>query len=112
MKTLNRKSSKIRLPRLIDAIDLKDLFEIIKIRADKYPTNYLDLLLLENKSKKLSEILELYQSYKAKNRDFKTVSRLKSHINHRHKNDGWTFKHSGIESDPIVTVTRLEGKKQ
>ena len=111
MKTLNRKSSKIRLPLLIDAIDLKDLLEIIKIRSDKYPTNYLDLLLLENKSKKLSKILELYQSYIAKNRDFKTVSRLKAHIKHRHINDGWTFKHSGLESDPLVTVTGLDRKK-
>jgi len=111
MKTLNKKRPNIRLPRLIDAIDLKDLYEIIKIRADRYPTNYLDLLLLENKSKKLSDILELYQSYKAKNRDFVTVARLRAHINHRQKNDGWTFKHSGIESDHIVTVTGLDGKK-
>jgi F0F1-type ATP synthase delta subunit len=111
MKTSQKMSSKKRLPRLIDAIDLKDLYEILKIRSDRYPTNFLDLLLLENKSKKLSEILKLYLSYKAKNRDFKTVSRIKAHISHRQKNDGWNFRHSGTNSDPIVTITGLKGKK-
>ena len=105
MEKLNKKGSSIRLPRLIDAIDFKDLKEIIKIRADKYPTNYLDLLLIENKSKKLSEILEQYQIYKAKNGDFKSVSRLKAHINHRQKNDGWTINKLDNESDPIVAVS-------
>lgn len=104
-------SQKKKLPRLNDAIDLKDLFEILKIRSDRYPTNYLDLLLLENKSKEISEILKLYQSYKAKNRDFKSVSRIIAHIRYRQKNDGWTFKYSGTDSNPIVTITGLKERK-
>lgn len=110
MKTMLSKISKKSLPRFVDAIDFKDLAEIIRIRSDVFPTNYLDLLLLENKSKKLSEILDLYQKYKAKNKDFKTVSRIKSHIRFRQKNDGWIFNRSGINKNPIVILTGLKVK--
>jgi len=91
MKTSGPNSSRNRLPRLIDAIDLNDLHEILKIRSGRYPTNYLDLLIFENKGKTLSEIIELYQSYKAKNRDFKTVARINTHIKYRQNHDGWKF---------------------
>jgi hypothetical protein len=65
------------------------------------------LLLLENKNSKLSEILDLFQNYKAKNNDFKTVTRIKVHIRHRQRHNHWIFKISGEREDPIVILIGL-----
>jgi hypothetical protein len=110
MKNKAKISSKKGLPRFVNATTFKDLSKIIRIRSDVYPTNYIDLLLLENKNKKLSEVLEFYKKYKAKNRDFKTVSRIKSHIKFRQQNDGWIFSSSADNRNPIVKITGLKGK--
>lgn len=110
MKIKISKSSAKGLPRFIDAGDFKDLARIIRIRKDVFPTNFIDLLLLENEDKKLSEILDLFQNYRAKNRDFKTISRLKTHIKFRHENDGWLFKYSEDNKNPIVILTGLKLK--
>lgn len=97
------------LPRLIDATTFIDLCDIIRIRSNTYPTNYLDLLLLENKNKDLLGILTLYKNYKGKNRDFKSVSRIKSHIRFREKNDGWLFDITGDFKNPVVRLIGLKG---
>jgi hypothetical protein len=110
MKSIVRHKSSKGLPRLIDATTFKDLSEIILIRSNRYPTNYLDLLLLKNKNKQLSEILSLYKRYKAKNRDFKTIARIKYHITYRVKNDGWIFNITGDIDNPIVRLTGLKNK--
>lgn len=98
------------LPRLNIASNFDELSEIIRIRSEYYPTNYMDLLLLENENKKLSQILKLYRSYaeKINNNDFKTLGRIKSHIRYRENNDGWSFSSSGDLSDPVVRLVGLK----
>jgi hypothetical protein len=95
------------LPQLA-ATTFGELSEIIRIRSNRYPTNYMDLLFLENENKKLSDILTLFQDYRAKNNDFKTVSRIKVHIRYRENHDGWIFKYSGDSKNPIVRLTGLK----
>jgi hypothetical protein len=68
----------------------------------------MDLLLLENDNKKLSEILTIWGKYPGKNNDFKNVPRLKAHIRHRENHDGWIFDHSGDPDDPIVRLIGLK----
>lgn len=95
--------------RFVDAATFEDLAEIIRLRSEKYPTNYIDLLFLENKNKKLSEIFALWNKYPGKNRDFATISRLKSHIRSREIDNGWVFDYSRDNTDdPII---RLTGQK-
>ena len=100
------------LPRLNIASTFNELSEIIRLRSKFYPTNYLDLLLLENENKRLSEILTLYGAYaeKANNHDFKTIGRIKSHIRFRENNDGWIFDWSGDINDPVVRLVGIKGK--
>jgi hypothetical protein len=80
MKIIQSRNAKNQLPRLIDALNFNHLAEILRIQSNVYPTNDIDLLLLGNKSSMLSEILGLFQNYKAKNNDFKTVTRIMVHI--------------------------------
>ncbi len=100
------------LPRLNVASTFNELSKIIRIRSEVYPTNYLDLLLLENESKKLSDILTLYRSYaeKENNHDFNTVGRIKSHITYRENKDSWIFDWSGDINDPVVRLIGIKGK--
>jgi hypothetical protein len=70
----------------------------------------MDLLLLENENKPLSGILAQWQNYEDKNRDFKTIFKIKTHINWRENHNGWNFIRSGPETDPIVKLTGLKGQ--
>lgn len=90
------------------ATNIDELSNIIRMRSITFPTNYMDLLLLENETHMLSEILTLYQNYKAKNNDFKSVSRIKQHIRFREKHDGWIFKTSGDPNNPVVKLIGLK----
>lgn len=96
------------LPQLNAATTFKELSEIIRIRSDRYSTNYMDLLLLENENKKLSEILTLWKEYPRKNKDFKDVPRIKAHIRYRGNYDGWIFKTSGDPNNPVVKLIGLK----
>lgn len=108
-KPLTRRSTKSQsLPRLIDATTFEELSDIIRIRSDRYPTSYMDLLLLENDNKKLSEILTLWKEYPKKNKDFKDVPRIKAHISYRASHDRWMFKSSGDPNDPIEKLIGLK----
>jgi len=102
------------LPRLIDATTFNDLSEILRIRSNRYPTNYMDLLLLENKNRDLSGILALFEKCRREThpdfKDFKDVPRIKSHIRFRKKNDGWVFDSTGNIEDPVVKLIGLKGK--
>lgn len=108
--TLTQRKSKPSqgLPQLYDATTFEELSEIIRIRSGVYPTNYLDLLFLENSSKKLSEILYVYQHYEGKNNDYKTVPRMKVHIRYREIHDGWIFRTSGDPNNPVVKLIGLK----
>lgn len=97
------------LPRLIDATNFGDLSEIITQRSNRFPTSYMDLLLLENKNRKLSEILTLFQRHYVNNLDFTTIPRIKKHIKYREEHDGWIFEHSGDPKDPVVRLVGLNG---
>jgi len=97
-----------RRPQITDATTFKDLCDIIRILSSTIPTNYMDLLLLENENKPLSGILVQWQNYKGKNRDFKTLSKIKAHIIWRENHNGWIFDRSGSETDPIVKLTGLK----
>ena len=68
----------------------------------------MDLLLLENENKTLSEILTEWQNYKGKNQDFQSVSRIKAHIGFRENHDRWIFSSSGDVNDPIFKLTGLK----
>jgi len=104
----NRKHTSSKgLPRLNDATTFKELSEIIRIRSDRYPTNYMDFLLLENEKKKLSEILTLWKEYSRKNKDFKDVLRIQAHIRYRENHEGWIFKTSGDPDNPVVKLIGL-----
>ena len=100
------------LPRLNVASTFNELSEIIRLRSKVYPTNYLDLLLLENKNETISKILASYGAYaeKVNNHDFKTIGRIKSHIRFRESNDGWVFDYSGDLNDPKVSLVGLKRK--
>ena len=105
----NRKHRSAKgLPQLNAATTFKELSEIIRIRSDRYPTNYMDLLLLENENKPLSEILTLWKEYPRKNKDFKDVPRVKAHIRYRENHDGWIFKTSGDPNNPVVKLIGLK----
>jgi hypothetical protein len=97
-----------KLTRLSYAMTFKELSDFIKDKSNSVPTNYMDLLLLENDNKKLSEILTIWGKYPGKNNDFKNVPRLKAHIRHRENHDGWIFDHSGDPDDPIVRLIGLK----
>ena len=96
------------LPQLA-ATTFGELSEIIRIRSNRYPTNYMDLLLLENENNKLSEILTLWEKYPGKNNDFKNVPRIKVHISFRENHDNWIFDFSGDPNDPLVRLIGLKG---
>ena len=108
MKSKGNSGSSKGMPRLNAATTFKELSDIISIRSNRYPTNYMDLLLLENQNKNLSEILTLFDKNRGKSKDFYTVSRIKTHINFRKKHDGWIFNHSGNPKNPIVKLIGLK----
>jgi hypothetical protein len=99
-----------RRPQITDATTFKDLCDIIRILSNTVPTNYMDLLLLENEDKPLSEILSQWQNYEGKNRDFTEIRRIKTHINWRENHDGWIFDRSGTVTDPVVKLIGLKGQ--
>jgi hypothetical protein len=109
MKSKGNPGSSKGLPRLNAATTFKELSDIISIRSNRYPTNYMDLLLLENEHNQLSGILALWEKYPEKNDDFKDVPWIKAHIRHRENHHGWIFDHSGNEDDPIVRLIGLKG---
>lgn len=100
------------LPRLNAVSTFNELSEVIRIRSEVYPTNYLDLLILENENKKLSEILTLFRIHaeKVNYKDFKAVGRIRAHIRFRENNDGWVFDYSGDMHDPIVRLVGIKRK--
>ena len=102
----NRSSKSI--PQLNSVSNFEELCKIIKIRSEIYPTNYMDLLLLENEKKKLSEILEEFRTKYIDNNDFKSVGRIKTHIKYRENHDGWVYNYSGYENDPIVKLVVIK----
>jgi len=83
-----------------------ELQEVIRIRSDDVPTNYMDLLLLENKTKTLSALLQEFQMYAREvgYKAFDSLSYLHQHLKYR-KDRGWIFSYSGNPEDPIVTLT-------
>lgn len=97
-------------PKLTGATTFKDLCDIIRILSNTVPTNYMDLLFLENENKTLSGILAQWQNYEGKNRDFKTISVIRRHINWREKHNGWIFNQSGDSKNPIVKLVGLKGR--
>jgi hypothetical protein len=111
MQSRPMRSSVGKIPQLHRVKSFNELKEVIAMRSQHYPTNYMDLLLLDNRDQrlKLSEILGKFRRYTETldNNDFKTVSILKKHIRYRENHDGWIFDHSGDPQDPIVTLVNL-----
>lgn len=103
-----RDGSSKTLARLSNAMSFKELSDYIRGKSISVPTNYMDLLFLENENKKLSEILTLWEKYPGKNDDFKNVPRIKAHIRYRENHDGWIFKTSGDPNNPVVKLIGLK----
>lgn len=97
------------IPQLQSAKDFDDLCDIIRIRSERYPTNFVDLQFIGNTDKRLSDILEFFRSHvkTSANKDFKSEARLRYHIQYRKEHDKWIFTFSGISDDPIVRLTGL-----
>jgi hypothetical protein len=89
------------------AATFEDLCNIIRDLSLTIPTNYMDLLLLENEDKPLSAILIQWQNYEGKNMAFEAISVIKAHIKYREDHDGWIFSRWGNAKDPIVKLTGL-----
>jgi hypothetical protein len=89
-------------------MSFKELSDYIRGKSIFVPTNYMDLLLLENENNKLSDILTLWEKYPGKNRDFNTMSRIKVNIRYRETHDGWIFDFSGDPKNPIVKLIGLK----
>jgi hypothetical protein len=101
-----------RRPQTTTFYGVKDFDELklaIRDKAQKVPTSYMDLLLLENKDKTLSTILREFRVYAEKvgHNAFKTVSYLRGHIKYR-EDRGWLFENSGDSKDPIVILVGLK----
>ena len=99
-------------PQLHTVESFNELQEVIRIRSQYYPTNYMDCLLLENKKDALSKIVGKFRKYvePIKNDDFRTVQRLKAHIKYRENHDHWIFQTSGDPKDSIVILVGLKKK--
>jgi hypothetical protein len=99
-------------PRLHTVESFGDLKQVIRIRSRYYPTNYMDLLLLENKKERLSQIVKKFRAYAEPlgNNDFLNVPRLKTHIKYREHHYGWIFTRSGDSKDPVVILVGLRKK--
>ena len=97
-----------KLTRLSYAMTFKELFDFIKDKSNSVPTYYMDLLLLENDNKKLSEILTIWEKYPGKNNDFINVPIIIAHVRYRENHDGWIFKSTGDQKDPIVKLIGLK----
>lgn len=107
-KRIGKQSHLSKLPRLNAVTTFEELRDTIRYLSDSIPTNYMDLLLLENENKTLSEILTEWRSYKSKNEAFPSVSIIKAHIKYRENHDGWIFSRSGDVNDPIFKLTGLK----
>ena len=103
-------SHSIKRPRLNSATTFNELCDTIRYLSSTVPTNYMDLLLLENEDKTVSGILDQWQKYNGKNRDFRNESVIMKHIRWRENHDGWIFSRSGNNEDPIFKLTGLKGK--
>ena len=99
-------------PQLHTVKSFNELKEVIRIRSDYYPTNYMDCLLLDNKKDPLSKIVKIFRKYAEpkNNYDFKTVPILRKHIKYRENHDDWIFNTSGDPNDPIVTLVGFNKK--
>jgi len=87
-----------------------ELKDVIRDRAKEIPTNYMDLLLLENTNKTLSEILKEFKTYAEKvgYKAFTSLSYLRNnHIKYR-ESKGWIFKYSGAPKDPVAILVGLK----
>jgi len=100
-------------PQLHTVKSFNELQEVIRIRSRYYPTNYMDLLLLDNKRKRLSQLIKQFRCHieTIDNKDFQTVARLKNHIKYRENHDGWKFNISGDLKDPVVMLIGFKKNK-
>jgi hypothetical protein len=112
-KTLTNKipaaKSAGKIPRLHTVKSFEELKEVLAVRQEYYPTNRMDMLLLENQNKPLSWLKREFRAFAETigNNDFKTISILKKHIKYRENHDGWVFQHSGNPDDPVVKLIGL-----
>ena len=111
-KNIQKNTSSIsgnKAPQLHTVRSFNELKEVIRIRSLYYPTDYMDLLLLENKNKTLSMIVKEFRQYAetVNNNDFHTVSKLKNHIKYR-ESKGWIYNISGDRNDPIVILAGFD----
>ena len=113
MNTIRENSSKKGVPQLSGASDFEDLARRIMLRRDGSAAGYIDFLLLENNSHRLSELLDIFrQKFNEDHKGFSSVSYIKAHIKYREKNDKWHFERSGDEKDPVVRLTNLVGMNE
>jgi hypothetical protein len=98
-----------KIPRLHTVQSFEELKEVLAVRQEYYPTNRMDMLLLENQNKSLSRLKSEFRAFAETigNNDFKTISILKKHIKYRENHDGWIFQHSGDPDDPVVKLIGL-----
>ncbi len=94
--------------RLGSVTTFKELSDYIREKSNSVPTNYMDLLFLENDNKKYSQILTLWEKYPGKNNDFKDIPTIRAHVKHRKNHYGWVFSCSGDPKDPIVKLIGLK----
>lgn len=92
-------------PQLHTVQSFEELKEVIRIRSKYYPINYMDLLLLENEDKALSQIIEVFRKYaeRINFNDFHDVPKLRQHLKFREER-GWVFDYSGDPQDPVVSL--------
>jgi hypothetical protein len=108
-KQSSKKGSRSGLPQLNQALDFNELVEIINIRSTQVPSCYMDMLLLENQSKTISEILKQdWWPYAEKINDnhFPDKGTVNKHIKYRQER-GWEYEFKGDRSDPIVRLIGL-----
>jgi len=99
-----------QIPPLHTARSFEELREVLTIRRQYYPTNHMDMLLLENSNKPLSRLVREFRGFAEKvgNDDFKSTSILKKHIKYREEHDRWLFRYSGDPDDPVVKLIGLD----
>ena len=93
------------LPSL-NVASFEELKDVLQIRAAQCPTNYMDLLLLENVKQPLSTLVRTFHAVPrhAGSGDFGSVGRVKAHIKFRRNHDRWEFQETGPAQDPVVKL--------
>jgi Endonuclease NucS C-terminal domain len=97
---------------LQSASTFEELQDVINVRSQQVPTNYMDQLLMENKNKKLSELLRDFTAHAPDYRHFSSVATIKDHIRYRERTLGWVFQSSGDPWDPVVVLVGLKNTKR